>query len=271
MATRRKRDLAHRFACKAVRRSVRTFKSFLPAEASLETKKTNRIGDDYSSSRLRSEFMRAMRRAVASYLHYLSPNRADVKPKFSKVRLWVKFRSQTSGLTRSVLATHLNHLLSVWQTHQITESRRSLRIEFAKALSQCGILTELKLVTICNADSTAANDRNGDVAVDTVRRKRFAKGDCGGVACVDATHEHKSIGHEAEVGSALSVSWTCEKCRRAHGSECEYRVQERRPIFCSRLFAPPGAEQMVAYARNGNSAQRLRICERTEKAVNSDE
>lgn len=60
--------------------------------------------------------MRAMRRAVASYLHYLSPNRADVKPKFSKVRLWVKFRSQTSGLTRSVLATHLNHLLSVWQT-----------------------------------------------------------------------------------------------------------------------------------------------------------
>lgn len=54
-----------------------------------------------------------------------------------------------------------------------------------------------------NADSTIANDRNGDVAVDTVRRKRFAKGDCGGVACVDATHEHESFGHEAEVVSAL--------------------------------------------------------------------
>jgi hypothetical protein len=36
MATRRKRDLAHRFACEAVRRSVRTFKSFLlKPEASL--------------------------------------------------------------------------------------------------------------------------------------------------------------------------------------------------------------------------------------------
>jgi len=38
----------------------------------------------------------------SSYLHYLSSNCAYVKPKF------VKCRSQTSGLTRSVLATQRN-------------------------------------------------------------------------------------------------------------------------------------------------------------------
>jgi hypothetical protein len=53
-----------------------------------------------------------------SYLHYLSPNCAHVKPKFSKIRLWVKCRSQTSGLTRSVFGHALEPFAQRLAGHQ---------------------------------------------------------------------------------------------------------------------------------------------------------
>jgi hypothetical protein len=58
-----------------------------------------------------------------SYLHYLSSNCAYVKPKFSKVRLWVKCRSQTQALRLLVAQNHA----TTARSHSGCESNIELR------------------------------------------------------------------------------------------------------------------------------------------------